>query len=119
MDKDADAGYDALVLNLDAHVAVAALARARGARRVRKAASRASRRSAADARPRRGVAELLRSRLRAVAAPNVRRKHRARNDRERRRAVEARGEPAAQPDTVLHPWPGHGTPAGVPAPQPC
>ena len=29
MDKDADAGYDALVLNLDAHVAVAALARRR------------------------------------------------------------------------------------------
>ena len=96
MDKDADAGYDALVLNLDAHVAVAALAR-----RVALAgsgklpASVAALRDDADGR---GA-----SRDAAVAAAarggraERRAGDRARDDRERRRAVMRRGgEPAAQ-----------------------
>jgi hypothetical protein len=95
MDKDADAGYDALVLNLDAHVAVAALAR-----RVALAgpgklpASVAALRD--DAAPRR-VAELLRSRLRrAVAAPNVGRETVPATTGSADEPAKPGGEPAAQ-----------------------
>ena len=69
MDKDADAGYDALVLNLDAHVAVAALARRVALAGPGKLPASVAALRDDGAAARRGAA---RSRLRrAVAAPNV------------------------------------------------
>ena len=95
MDKDADAGYDALVLNLDAHVAVAALARRVAlAGSLKLPASVAALRD--DAAPRR-VAELLRSRLRrAVAAPNVGRETVPATTGSADEPAKPGGEPAAQ-----------------------
>ena len=95
MDKDANAGYDALVMNLDAHCAVAALSRRvalAGAQKL--PASVAALRG--HAAPRR-VAELLRSRLRrAQAAPNVGREATPTPTEPADAPLKPGGDPAAQ-----------------------
>ena len=108
MDKDADAATRA-VLNLDAHVAVAALAR-RGARWVRKPPGERPATTRAAAPPPRAAAVAAGARWPRRTSGG----DRARDDRERRRAG-AWGEPARRRSCCTS-WPAN--PHHAPAPAP-